>query len=168
MRRLSMVLAAAVASALIIVAVAALDAVGADKSPAPGKDDLAGRFAQCLRDRGAAVPALSGVQLERWLKTHEPPLATARACKTALAGIAAPDVRSSGNADAKKIATCLRAHGLTPPTAPDDLKRWILGHRDDAAVSRALEECGMGPPPSCGDKEGQGSAAAQGGKDGQT
>jgi hypothetical protein len=63
---------------------------------------------------------------------------------------------------------CLRAHGADPPSPPADLKRWILGHENDATVARALRECNMGPPPSCGGKDEQDAAPVPGGKDGST
>jgi hypothetical protein len=150
---------------LVVVAVAALDAVGADKTAAKPPDDLVARVAECLRDRGVAVPALSSEALMRWLDTHEPPDAIARACKAA---VAPPGMKGKPTDDVRKIAACLRAHGVTPPSAPDDLKRWIIEHKGDAAVTHALKECGMGPPPSCGDKDEQGAAPAEGNKDGQT
>ena len=162
MRRLSMVTAAAVASALLVVAVAALDAVGADGVSAQPKDDLVVRVAQCLRDRGVAVPALSGETLMRWLDTHRPPEAIARACKEAVAppGPKLTVVRKPAD-DVKKLTACLRAHGLDAPSAPDELKRWMLAHEDEAV----LKDCGMGPPPSCGDKDGKSVAPAEGDKE---
>jgi hypothetical protein len=159
-----MVLAAAVTSALLVVAVGALDAVGAGTSPPSPGESFESQLAQCLRDHGVSVPALRDAQLEPWLKAHEPPLATARACKEALVGVAAPEVKSAGPDD---LVRCLRTHGVRPPAPPADLKRWIFAHKGDAAVAQALKECGMGPPPSCGDKDGQHAAPAQGVKDGE-
>jgi hypothetical protein len=153
MGRFPMVVSAAVASAMIVVAVAALDAVGADKTNAQGKTDdrLVAAFAACVRDRGVEVPALTGVALERWVKTHRLPMATARACKTALAG--QPPVSSdAAKADAAKIAACLRSHGLHPPTDAVELKLWISEQRSPE-VEAALKDCGMGPAPRCGDKD---------------
>jgi hypothetical protein len=147
MSRFSMVLAAAVTSAMIVVAVAALDAVGADKSNAKATNGV-DAFAACLRDHGVQVPALTGVQLERWLKTHPMPRTPGVTCKTALAG-APPTATAAAKADAEKIAACLRAHGLNPPTAPAELKRWIVT-QDDPEVTQALKECGLGPAPDCG------------------
>jgi hypothetical protein len=169
MRRFSVVLTAAVACAMVVVALSALDAVGAGSSPPNPKADVSGQLVQCLRDRGVAVPALTGRPLERWLQAHEPPLATARACKEAVAKTEAPPGRTPADdkADLARITACLRAHGLRPPTAAMDLKRWILAHEGDAAVGNALQGCGMAPPPGCGDKDGQGAAPAPGSKDGQ-
>jgi hypothetical protein len=161
MRRLSMVTAAAVASALLVVAVAALDAVGADNTSAKPPDNIVVRVAQCLRDRGVAVPAVSGDTLMRWLDTHRPPDAIARACKEA---VAPPGVKRTVHRpgdDAKTLVACLRAHGLDAPSDPYELKRWILAHEDEAVI----KECGMGPPPSCGDKDGQRAAPAEGDKE---
>ena len=153
MRRLSMVVAAAVASAMIVVAITALDAVGANGRSAKPKDDFAAKLAQCLRDHGVAVPR------------QQPSLAVARACKDALAG----DVRkpADATADVRKLTACLRAHGAQPPSAADDLKRWILQHESDTTVASALKECGIGPPPSCGDKDEEGAAPVAGAKDGE-
>src|SRR5262245_24208669 len=147
MGRVRMALAAAVASALAVAAVAALDAVGADKVAAA--DDPAAAFADCMRDHGAAIPNLGGVALERWLKTHPLPDATARTCKVA---IAPPIDKRVAAADARRLAACLRARGLNPPTEPIALKQWIGAHRG-AAVDHALEDCGVGPAPACGDKD---------------
>jgi hypothetical protein len=161
MRRLSTVMAAAVASAMIVIAIAALDAVGADNSAAKPKADFMTQIGQCLRDHGVAVPALTGEQLDTWLKHHEPPLAAGRACKQALA----PEASKAAGVD---VTACLRAHGVTPPQAIDDLKRWILAHKDEAAVADAMKQCDMGPPPSCGDKDEQRAAPVPGAKDGRT
>jgi hypothetical protein len=149
MGRLRMTLAAAVITGMVVVAVAALDAVGADKVNA--NDGLAMQFATCLRDRGVAVPNLGVAELDRWFATHRLPEATARACKTA---VAPPYKARAATADAEKLAACLRAHGLQPPTDPVALKEWIGAHHGETAVARALEQCGFGPPPpACGDKD---------------
>lgn len=134
MRRLSIVVAAAVTSAMIVVAVTALAAVGADGRTAKPRASVAAKLAQARAD-----------------------------------GVAARDVRkpADDSADVQKLTACLRAHGAQPASAPADLKRWIVQHQSDATVVRALKECGAGPPPSCGDKGGQGAAPVAGGaKDG--
>ena len=135
MTRLAMVV---VASALIVVAVTALDAVGADSRTAKPKTTIA----QCLRDHDVAVP-------------QQAPLAVARACKQAAGGSAAGDT-----ADATKLVACLRAHGAQSPSAPEALKPWILQHQSDPA----LKACGVGVSPGCGDKGGQGAPPTKGGK----
>ena len=124
MSRLSLVVAAALASAMIVVAVTALDAVGAD-APTP-------TIAQCLRDRGV-------------LPHKQPSLAVARTCKQAVAPPA------DNSTDVNQLTACLRTHGAQPPSAAGDLKRWILQHQSDPAVASALKQCGMGPPAGCGD-----------------
>jgi hypothetical protein len=151
MRGFRMSLAAAVTSALVVVGVVALDAVGADKTNASGKgeDPLVGQFAACLRDHGVQVPALQRGELAHWLKTQDVPLAAARACKTALAP-EPPVSDDADRADAAKIAACMRSHGLNPPTDPAELKRWI-GSQRGAEFEAAMEDCGLGgPPPGCG------------------
>jgi hypothetical protein len=152
MGRFRMSLAAAVTTGLVIVAVAALDAVGADKTSACGDGDIVERVANCMRDRGVAIPALTGARLEQWLKSHRLPEATARACKMAIGGVTTRRAPADG---VEKILACLRAHDLNPPSAPDALKRWILDQHDPA-VTEALQECGMAkePPSSdCGGEE---------------
>lgn len=153
MGRLRMALAAAVTTSMVVVAVAALDAVGADKVDA--SDGLATEFANCLRDRGVAVPNLSGAEMDHWLSTHRLPDAAGRACKTAIAPIVEPRIKSrAAQADAEKLGACLRAHGLQPPTDAIALKEWIGTHHGETAVARALKECDFGPAPtSCGDKD---------------
>ena len=150
MRRFSTVVTAAVASAMIVIAVTTLDAVGADKPRADAAITV-NAFAACLRDRGVDVPNLSGSALDRWLKRTELPMDAARACKTALAG--SVDGRAT-EVEVTKIVQCLRTHGFSPPTDPIELKRWI-GEQRDPDVMRALKECGVGPAPApgCAPKE---------------
>ena len=97
MRRLSMVAAAVMASAMIVVAVTALDAVGANGRMAKPTEDFTAKLVRCFRDHGVAVPR------------QQPSLAVARACKDALAG----DVRKPADptADLRRLTACLRAHG---------------------------------------------------------
>lgn len=108
MRRLSLVVVAAVASAMIVVGVTSLDAVGAGGGTATTKKALAGHVPKPADDA----------------------------------------------TEANRLITCLRAHGAQPPSAPADLKRWIVQHQSDPAVANALKQCGVGPPPGCGDKAG--------------
>jgi hypothetical protein len=153
MRDFRMALGAAVASALVVVAVVALDAVGADKTKANAKKSEITQLVACLRDRGVDVPALSGAALDRWFARSDVPEADARACKTAIAGSIAPSDARAGKADGvDRIVACLRAKGFDPPTDPIALKRWI-GERRGGAVKRALEECSAGPAPDCGGKD---------------
>ena len=56
MSRFSMVLAASVATAMLVIAIATLDAVGAGKPTADSV--LQQRFADCMRSHDVAVPAL--------------------------------------------------------------------------------------------------------------
>jgi hypothetical protein len=148
MRRVPMVIAAGVTTAIIVLGVNALAPVGAQEKPdAQAQSALLDRFADCMRDRGVAIPALQDAELDRWLDTARLPIAEARACKTAVAPVGE---RKDGSADARKLATCLRAQGLDAPTDPMQLKRWI-GRQDKAAVADAFEACGFGgPEPSCG------------------
>jgi hypothetical protein len=157
MRQFRMTLGAAIASALLVVAVAALDAAGADKTIA--KDDEITQLVACLRNRGVDVPNLSGVALDRWFARGDVPEADGRACKTALADSMGPtEVRAAKSDGVDKIVACLRAKGFDPPTDPIALKRWI-GENRGGAVERALEECGIGPAPDCGGKDKAGPHA---------
>ena len=149
MRGFRMAVTAAVASAMVVAAVAALDAVGADDTG----DALNAAFASCLRDHGVQVPPLTGTELASWLKTHAVPGDAARACKSSIGG-APPTSDRAARADAAKIAACLRDHGFDPPTDPLALKRWI-GEQSGAAFRDALDECGIGSPSKggCGDDQ---------------
>jgi hypothetical protein len=146
MSRFSMVLAAAVATAMIVIAISTLDAVGAGKPKAAV--DLTQRLAACIRDRGVAVPALGSTAIDEWLSTHDVPEAIGRACKMKVAG--GPDeVRAADAHGVETLLTCLRAQGFDPPSDPMGLKRWIGEHGQAAA----LKECGVAPAPSCGEKK---------------
>ena len=154
MSRFTMVLAAAVATAMLVIAVSTLEALGADP-PNKAPDDLTGQLASCLRDRGVAVPALTGDALDRWLQTHRIPDAEGRACKMA---VAPPEskVREAPSADAAKLSECLRAQGVHAPTDPMALKQWIGAQRSAGALD-AIKECGVvsepGPAPCGGDQK---------------
>jgi hypothetical protein len=140
-----MVIAAGVTTAIIVLGINALAPVSAQESGRT-RSDLATRFADCMRDRGVAIPARHGAALDRWLRSADLPIADARACKTALADVAA---RQDSKADARKLVTCLRAQGLDPPSDPMQLKPWI-GRQDTAAIQDALEACGVSESkPSC-------------------
>jgi hypothetical protein len=141
MSRLTMVLAASVATAMLVVAVSALDAIGADP-PAKAPDDLTARLADCLRDRGIPVPAVSGDELDHWLQTHRIPDATGRACKEAVAPRGAAEVREAPSQGAKQLSECLTAKGLDVPTDPIALKQWI-GHQSSRSALDALKACGL-------------------------
>ena len=137
-----MVLAAAIATGMLAIAVSTLDAVGANDPPAAKAStdtDLTGKLADCLRSRGVAVPALSGVELDRWLKTHYVPDADALACKKAVAPPAAP------LADTRELSQCLRARGFAAPTDPAALKQWI-GEQHSPAMLRTIKGCGVDTP----------------------
>jgi hypothetical protein len=144
-----MVLAAAVATAMLVIAASALDAVGADT---PAKDSAAGdlnaKLADCLRARGVAIPALDGAALDRWLPTHRLADADVRACKMAVAP-RGTEVREAQSKSVKELSSCLRAQGLDVPTDPVALKEWI-GHQGSRAALDALKKCGlvMKPDPS--------------------
>jgi hypothetical protein len=143
MSRFTMVLAAAVATAMLVIGVSALDAVGADPPAAKAPDDLSGKLADCLRDRGVPVPAVTGAALDTWLQTHRIPDAAGRACKEA---IAPPEAREASSEDAKHLHDCLTAQGLDVPTDPIALKQWI-GHQTSRAALGALKHCGLAMKP---------------------
>ena len=118
MRRVPMVIAAGVTTAIIVLGVNALAPAGAEENPGrQAGSALVDRFADCMRDRGVAIPALRGAALDRWLDTAHLPIAEARACKTALADVAdqakndaekltTADVRKLKAAAAEKLAAC--------------------------------------------------------------
>jgi len=150
MSRFTMMLAAAVATAMLVVAMSALEAVGADP-PAKAQDDLTARLADCLRGRGAAIPALTGAALDDWLRAHRLPDADVRACKLAVAPPEA-EVRDAPSADAKRLSECLTAQGFDVPADPVALKEWI-GHRSSRAALDALKKCGLAMKPAPGPDE---------------
>jgi hypothetical protein len=86
------ILAAAVATGLIVLAVAALDAVGADKGNAAGNETT--QLVNCLRDRGVPVPNITGDELDRWFPRNVPD-ADGRACKEQVAASMPPADRSA-------------------------------------------------------------------------
>ena len=116
MRGFRMAVTAAVASAMVVAAVAALEAMGAQETKGNGDDGAIAAFASCLRDHGVQVPALTGARLGLWLKTHEVPGDAARACKTAIGGAstssdreAKADAAKAIGIDAKDLASELKA-----------------------------------------------------------
>jgi hypothetical protein len=152
MSRFTMVLAAAVATAMLVIAASALDAVGADPpAKASAEDALIGKLADCLRGRGVAVPALDGAALDRWLQTHRVPDADGRACKEALAPLGT-EVREAPSNGVKELSSCLRAQGLDVPTDPVTLKEWI-GHQRSRTALDALKKCGLVMKPDPGSDE---------------
>ena len=98
MNRFSMVLAASVATAMLVIAIATLDAVGAGKPTADNV--LQQRFADCMRSHHVAIPELSGEALDRWFDSHGAAEETVRTCKMAVApgpGVAkVPDAGEGG------------------------------------------------------------------------
>jgi hypothetical protein len=165
MSRFTMVLAAAVATAMLVVAASALDAVGADPpAKASTEAELTSKLADCLRGRGVAVPALEGAALDRWLQTHRIPDAEGRACKEELAP-RGTEVREAESKSVEELRSCLQAQGLNVPTDPVALKDWI-GHQQSRAALGALKTCGLvmkpdpGPdkqPAPCGVEPAKGS-----------
>jgi hypothetical protein len=157
-------LAAAVVTAMLVVAVSALDAVGADPPAKAAADvtgkaplDLTAKLADCLRGRGVAVPALTGTELDHWLRTHRLADADVRACKEAVAPRDA-EVRAAPSEGAKQLSECLGGQGFDVPTDPMALKEWI-GHQRTRTALGALKACGLvmkpdpgadGKPAPCG------------------
>jgi hypothetical protein len=146
MSRFTMALAAAAASACVATGVGALNAVG-DERPAGRATaaDLA-KFADCLRAEGVDVPSDVGTRLREWMRAHQAEIGDAvRACKPEVAPAVAPE----------KLLECLRARGLNPPTAPDELKLWI-------ARTPEARACVEGPKvaPDCGEPKEEPSAEA--------
>ena len=103
MNRFSLAVTAAVVSATAATGVMAFSALGDDQRPVTPTAADRAKLEACLRDTGGE---------ETRCKVD----------KTAKPGVAPAE-----------LLACLRARGLNPPTAPDELKMWIL--RTPAAKS---------------------------------
>jgi hypothetical protein len=130
----------------IIAATAAAAAVAAAISLPAGADEQTSSsdaaFVSCLRSHGAAIPAdAQGAAIKTWLIAHEqdPGVESAlRAC--------APDKPNDGVAP-EQLKSCLRDHGLEPPSAIEQLKPWIASQLETDAVKTALKACGFDTQP---------------------
>jgi hypothetical protein len=91
--------------------------------------DKATKLATCLRSHGAA-DAPSGADplaLKRWLATHADSSAVT-ACNPESAG-------------PTELISCLRAHGLNPPSNLFQLKPWMLRQSGTSAGKATLAAC---------------------------
>lgn len=149
MSRITMVLVAASASALIAVGVVALPAIGDSGDSGPGNLDP---FVACLRAHGLADAPSDPVALKQWLSSKEQssPQAVRSAivaCKAQTGG-SGTDPGPSGPEIADMIS-CVRSHGLDAPTDPDQFKRWVAAQQasNADAVDRVIVACKMALDP---------------------
>jgi hypothetical protein len=163
MSRFSMTLAAAAASATAAIAAVALPAVGADapktpRSQAPPGVDVAA-LVSCLRSHGLADAPTDPNALKPWLRARQASdpdgvKGAMLACDDKL-----PDEkRAAPGPDFQQLVTCVRAHGLDAPTAPDAFKRWLAEKEaaDRDTLYRVMGACKMalGPGPDVPAKPG--------------
>jgi hypothetical protein len=119
MRVLIILAATAVASSF------ALPALAGDRASDP---DAA--FVSCLRSHGADIPAETrGAAIKNWLIAHPSAESAAADCKP-----------NAGPAPAELVA-CLRAQGLQPPSAAEELKPWLGRLMESGDAKEALRAC---------------------------
>jgi hypothetical protein len=124
MKILTVLAATAVAAA---VAAAFSIPAGADR----GSADDATKLASCLHARGAAG-APSGADafaLKKWVAAN--------------AGSAAVKACVPEAAPPTELLSCLRAHGLNPPSNLFQLKQWMLRQAGTDAGKAAMKPCGV-------------------------
>ncbi len=139
MKLLSVLAATAVAAA---VAAALSLPAGAQQG---GADPASARIAACLHSHGAAG-APSGddaLALKQWVGAHSGDPAV---------GACLPESKAPS-----ALLSCLRTHGLNPPTDLTRLKPWMVQQDGTDAGRAAMRACGvdMSPPdkapaPDCG------------------
>ena len=155
MSRFTMTLAAASASAVAAIAAVALPAVGADsKTPrkqAKTDGDFAA-FVSCLRGHGLADAPTDPADLKPWLGAREASDPDSVKAAMVACNDTAPDEKRTvvTGPDLQELATCVRAHGLDAPTAPDAFKRWVADKEvsDRDALYRVMGACKMALAPS--------------------
>jgi hypothetical protein len=96
MNRFTLALAAATTAAIAATGVMALSAVGDDQRPSTPTRADREKLQACLRAAGGDE---SRCKVDKTAKPAAPP---------------------------EELIACLRAHGLEPPTQPDELKMWIM------------------------------------------
>ncbi len=151
MSRFTMTLAAAAVSAAAAIAAVALPAVGADsKTPRrQAQPDGASfsTFVACLHSHGLADAPADPAALKPWLATHESSDPDAvKAAMLACDDKGPVEKRAVVQGpDFQELVTCVRAHGLDAPTAPDAFKRWVAEAEgsDRDALYRVLGACKM-------------------------
>ena len=126
-RFLIVVAATAVAAAVTIPALA-----NSGSGPAP---DPEATFVNCMRTNGIDIPAdTRGVAIKQWIAAHESQPSVTDALKKC-----APDSKRGGDAvGVQELTTCLKNHGLNPPTDPVAIKQWLS--TQDPSV---LKACGV-------------------------
>jgi hypothetical protein len=111
------------------------------------------RFTMALTTAAIAAVAASGAMALQALgdgQAPSPDRAKLAKCLRGERGTAncKPDAGAAKPAVPEELLACLRAHGLNPPTAPDELKPWILR-------TPAAQACIAAPPkdaaPGCGE-----------------
>jgi hypothetical protein len=138
MKRFLSIIAATAAAAAVAAAISL--PAGADDGP---RDELA-TFTSCLRAHGLPVPeGLDAMASKQWVGAHEgsPGFEAAmNACDPK------PD-RQAENSSPEELVSCLREHGLTPPTSIDELKPWMAQQDGTTAGRAALSACGVNSRP---------------------
>ena len=134
MRLLTVLAATAVAAAVTIPA-------GADERPSAGE----ATFVTCLRAQGAQIPAETrGPAIKVWLVEHSGDEGVEHAIKTCKAG------RPANGPAPEELIACLRAQGLEPPAAIEELKPWLARQMENDANKAALRACDVVPKEKAG------------------
>jgi hypothetical protein len=130
MKRFLIVIAAtAVAAAVTIPAVA-----DSGSGSGSGSDPDETTFVNCLRTNGMDIPAdTRGFAIKQWIAAHDSQPSVTDALKKC-----APNDRIRGGDGPAELIACLKAKGLNPPTAAEQLKPWLTSQ--DPAV---LKACGV-------------------------
>jgi hypothetical protein len=155
MNRFAMTLTAAAASALVAGATVALPAIGDDSGPAPTKP--AGdfpTFSACLSDHGLPGAPSAGEDLKPWLARKEAadPQGTKAAIEACQKEMPQQPAQRAG-VDVRKLAACLRSHGLDAPSDPAAFKAWFARREADDrdALERVMPDCKARLAPSGAD-----------------
>jgi hypothetical protein len=163
MQRLLAIIAATATAAAVAAAISL--PAGADDGGQPADPDGV-KLAACLRDHGAAVPAdAQGRALKNWIgdAASRPEVQAAlKACGMSVEKHGLPP---------EQLMTCLRDHGLNPPSSLEEFKPWFVGTvlATDAGKA-AAKACGIetraqgpgaGKPGTCGDAVGPADGAKQ-------
>ena len=146
MKLLTVLAATAVAAA---VAAAVTLPAGADSGSGSGStsvtitgprssDGSVASLNACLQAHGAGAPdGRDPMALKQWLLAHQDDAAV-KACTPG----------------PEQLVTCLRSHGLNPPTGIFDLKPWMVQQLQTDAGKAALRACGVNDDPPQNDQSG--------------
>ncbi len=155
MNRFTMTLTAAAASALVAGATVALPAIGDDSGATPTKpagDFLT--FAACLSGHGLPGAPTAGEDLKPWLARKEAadPQAAKAAIEACQKELPQQPAQREG-VDVRKLAACLRSHGLDAPSDPAAFKTWFARKEADGrdALERVVPDCKTKLAPSRAD-----------------